>query len=669
MIITLQRLGVAAAVLCVLPIAANAQDRPSEIGSFEDIVVTARPARDDPSTMAGDAEFLMHTAGDGNDPLKAVLALPGITFGAGDMDRPVMRGAGPANNLFLVDDIPLPDLFHDLSDSIVSSNVLHGFNLHSAALPNRYGGATGGVIDIRLRDPQREGARLSVDLSQLKSGALVETAITDTLGAYASYRVNLAHLFLRNYARGNALLEFRMPQSRDYTAKAVWRMGDASISATILGAWDERREVQRRELGLPPHFGQTETRATDAQSLRLHVPVAEAGEWVTSIAHVRSAERTREVAGDFRRLSQSNLSLRSRVTVPLGAARIEGGVNIDRNEAVLAYKGLYPICDYLERHCGGALSIAPRRESTRFGRVETFVGALVRVGEQWSIDMGGRWLRDFALDRSYWEPRAAIEWTPSDAVALYVRGARQHERPELDRLLLIPTARSRQRYHASWQALAGMRANLAGGWRAQLEGWYKDFDVADLVDTPLAARVGGDARGLNLFLTKPAGDRFDGWLSLSRTWSKRSLHPGDAAVPYRYDIPWSGTVAATWHVTPSLSLGGKWRLQSGTRYTPLVGVAKDPVTGEVVQAYGEPFSARAALYARLDLRIEKTLTIGRIPARIYVDALNILDRANVAERHYPIANTRPQPDGSLIGVPADDSGIPRFVAVGVGFVF
>lgn len=669
MTIILQRLAVAGAALCAPPIAAHAQEHPSETGSFDAIVVTAQPALDDTTAMAPDAAFLMHTAGDGNDPLKAMLALPGITFGAGDMDRPVVRGAGPTNNLFLVDDIPLPGLFHDLSDSIISPNVVHGFDLFSAAPPHRFGGATGGIIDIRLRDPQRDGARLSVDLSQLKSGVLVETAITEKMSAYASYRVNLAHLFLRNFARGNSLLEFRMPQSRDYTAKALLRAGNASISATVLGSWNERREVQRRGLSLPLQFGQTETRATDAQSLRLHVPVAGAGEWITSIALVRSSERARQVASDFRRLSHNSLSIRSRVTLPVGPVRIEGGANIDRTGAVLTYKGLYPICDYPEHRCGGAFSPVPRRKNARFGRIEAFAGATVEIGEQWSFDAGGRWLRDFALDRSHWEPRAGIEWTPGNAIALYARGARQHERPELERLLLIPNVTTRQRYQASWQALAGMRLSLTGGWRAQFEGWHKSFDIADLVATPLASHVGGDARGLNLFLTKPAGGRFDGWLSLSRTWSKRSLRPSEMTIPYRYDVPWSGTVAATWHITPDLSLGGKWRLQSGVRYTSLAGVARDPVTQRIVQTYGEPFSGRAPLYSRLDLRIEKTLTIGRLPARIYVDALNILDRTNIAERTYPITSTLQQLDGSLVGMPADDSGIPRFVAVGVGFSF
>jgi outer membrane receptor protein involved in Fe transport len=666
---TLRRLVVAGVLSCALPTGAFSQEQASGPTSFDDIVVTAKSKRADPTEIAADAEFLLHTAGDGNDPLKALLALPGISFGAGDMDRPVVRGAGPANNLFLVDDIPLPDLFHELSDSIISANVLRSFDLHSAAVTNRFGGATGGAIDIKLRDPVRDGVRLGVDLSQLKSGAILEGAITDNLSAYASQRVNLAHLFLKNFATGNALLEFRMPQSTDYTAKAVWRMGRASVSATALGAWDRRKEVQRADLNLPPLFGLTETRRVDAQSLRFAVPVGAAGEWTTTLANIRSVESSAEVNGDFARLESTALSLRSHLTIPFDAVRFEGGVNAESGETKLSRKGAYPICDFLERRCGIAVSPALRSEERRFEHVEAYAGAVIALGDRLSLDAGGRWIRDFTLKQEFWEPRAGISWSASDALSLYLRGSRQHERPEPERLLLFPALIDRQRYQSSWQALIGARVEIAGGWRAQLEGWHKDFDIADMIDTPIASRIDGRAHGLNLLVTKPAGDRFDGWLSLSRTWSDRNLQPGNAAVPYRYDIPWSGAIAATWHISPSLSFGGKWRVQSGARYTPLIAVTQNPLTGAVVQQYGEPYSARAPLYSRVDLRIEKSLKIGKIPLRFYVDALNILDRVNVAERSFPLANVQRRPDGSLIGRPADDAGIPRFVAVGAGFSF
>ena len=163
--------------------------------------------------------------------------MPGITFGGGDLDEPIIRGASPQNNLFLVDGVQVENIFHELSDSIISPNVIRTFNLHSAAYGAQYGGATGGVIDISLRDPAAQASRWNIDLGQLKSGFLAETALSDSVAVYGAYRHNLAHLFLEEFERGNDVLVFQMPKSRDYVGRLIWRgdTSDITFSALVHG--------------------------------------------------------------------------------------------------------------------------------------------------------------------------------------------------------------------------------------------------------------------------------------------------------------------------------------------------------------------------------------------------------------------------------------------------
>lgn len=666
------RLTAAGALLCAPQTAMSAEGSnasPSaQANSFEEIIVTANPVGNDNTQIAPDAEALLHTAGDGSDPLKALLALPGITFGAGDLDRPVIRGAGPTDNLYLVDGIALPEVYHELSDSIVSANVLRSFDLHSAALPLQYGEAVGGVVDISLRDPLREGTHVGINLSQLKSGAIVETAITPDVAAYASYRINLAHLFLKNFARSNAFLDFRMPQSSDYTGKLVWRGEGFSVNATALGSWDRRREVQRPELNLPTLFGLTTTRKLDAQSLRLAVDVADGGDFTTTISHVRNSDREQQVSGEYQRFRKDSWSVRSSLDIPLGSIRLRAGSNIDKSSASLAYLGRLPVCDYLERRCGFTFSAGRRNLTRTFSSVETFAGLSAAVGQDITLDLGGRWFRDFTLDSADWEPRAAIEWRAAGGIAAYARVSRQHDRPDIERLLLASARIDRQAPQSSWQMLLGARADLGGGWRTQAEGWHKSFDIADLAGFNIASDVSGKAKGVNLLLAK-SGGALDAWFAISRSWSYRKLDPGAVAVPYRYNIPWSATAALTWHVTPSLSLGAKWRGQSGVRCTPLLSVTPDPATGNPVQRFGEPWSARAPFYSRLDLRVEKSFRLAGVEMRVYVDGLNILDRNNIAQRTFPLQNSMPVARGDFAGAPDDEGGIPRFVAIGLGMDF
>lgn len=666
MLAPLLRLMPAGPLLCAFSANASAQERQTGSGSFDDIVVTAQSPKTDPTQMAPEAASLLRTAGDVNDPLKALLALPGITFGAGDLSQPVVRGAGPADNLYLVDDVPVPNIFHELSDSIVSANAIRSFDLMSAALALPYGGATGGVIDVRLRDPLRSGHRIKVDLSQLKSGAILEAPLTENLSAYASGRVNLAHLFLKNLARGNELLEFRMPQSRDYTVKATWRLGRASISATALGSWDQRREQQRKEAIAPSPVGLKETRRLDAQSLRLLADVGSTGRLIATVAHVHSVTSTEQADGDFQRLRVRALSVRSLLQLPLGPIKLATGVNIETGRARYAVAGDQALCDFLERRCSVGTSAGARQRDLAVDRLEAFGGATWQLDEELTVDAGARLVRDGTLKATEWEPRAAVEWRPGPALAAYARVSRQHQRPELVRLLLAGDTVSQQELISSKQVLAGVRIDLGRGWRTQLEGWTKDFEISDLVGTPLASRVQGTSRGADLLLVRSMAKHLDGWFSLSRTWTTRKLLPGRSSVPYRYDIPWSATVAATWRANARWSLAGKLRMQSGVRFTPLTEVVADASAGALIQYFGEPFSARAPLYARLDLRVERRIQIGGTEARAYIDALNVLDRRNVAERRFPLRNTVASGLG-LVGRAEDEDGVPRFAAIGISF--
>ena len=157
-------------------------------------MVNALAPTSNATLMDADARALLSTAGDIGDPLKAILALPGISFAGGDFDDPVIRGAGPRDNLYYVDGIPLSNLFHDLSDSIVSDLVIRSFDLYSGVAPAELGSAVGGIVNLRLREPSNQ-RRFVMDLGQIKSGVFVEGALTDSISSYLSVReLSLIHI-------------------------------------------------------------------------------------------------------------------------------------------------------------------------------------------------------------------------------------------------------------------------------------------------------------------------------------------------------------------------------------------------------------------------------------------------------------------------------------------
>ncbi|TQV84650.1 hypothetical protein FKG94_03770 [Exilibacterium tricleocarpae] len=639
-----------------LPVAAGAT-----APQLEEIIVTAVETTADASLMAPDAASLLATPGDVNDPLKALLALPGITFGGGDLDAPVVRGSGPADNLFLIDGIPVENLFHELSDSIVSPNVIRTFDLHAAAFAPRYGNVTGGVIDIGLRDPSASERHLKLDLGQLKSGLLLETPVTDSVAVYGSYRRNLAHLFLEEFERGNDALVFRMPRSDDYSGRLIWRGNHTALTLTALGAWDRTEEVAR-ESNLSAVLGEEETRQLDARAVGFRSQLSEHTELAVTLSHSDIDTHRRQVNGSFIRRQAQVLALRSELSHTAGRHQLAAGVNLARGDNRLDFRGSVPLCDRLEQNCGGVFAAVPARFDATLRNTELYAGDRIAISDRLHLGLGLHAAEDHFLDQRFIEPRADVFYRATHQWELYARAGQHHVAPQPQELLILNLLADRQQSERSTQALIGQRWDRADGWRLQTEIWFKDFERTELIGTGLQRAFEGETYGLDILLARPIGSRFYGWAALSFSDGSVSDRSRGLEVDNRFAPPVSATVAATYAFDHGWKLGAKYRFQSGDPFTPLAGMTADPDTGAPLPLFGEPFSERLGDYSRLDIRVEKTSQYGFGEVLYYVDILNVVDRENAARRRYPLRGA-----GTVLA--DDEEGIPFFVAVGINFSF
>lgn len=635
---------------------------------FDEIIVTATKSAADPTLIAPDAASLLATPGDVNDPLKALLSLPGVTFGGGDLDAPVIRGGGPNDNLFLIDGVPVENVFHELSDSIVSPNVLRTFDLHAAAVAPEYGGAVGGVIDISLRDPSATNRRASVDLSQLKSGALLETPITDNIAAYGAYRHNLAHFFLEEFERGNDALVFRMPKSRDYAGRVMWRGADTDIALTAFGSWDLTEEAAR-DASLSGILGEAETRRLDAQSIRIRSALPEAIRLTATLSHSRLNEDRRENNGAFSERNATVIAFRGAVEQPISAHHLTIGIHHTHADNELDFRGFLPLCDRFERNCGAAFAGEPATLDETFQKTELYADGKFAITERFTADLGLHGAIDHFLDETFVEPRIGAAYRLQNDLSLYARFGRHHAAPNARTLLILNTVAERQQSERSTQALVGQRWDIGAGWRLQTEAWYKDFKQTELIGAPAARKITGEAYGLDVLVGKPVSKRFYGWAALSLSEGTFMDEAARLTVDNRFAPPVSATVAASYAFEGGWKVGAKYRAQSGDAFTPLLSVAVDPVTGAPTPTFGAPFSERLRAYHRLDIRVEKRARYGFGDVLYYADILNVTDRENVANRDFPLRNTIPDGVGAPTILPDDEEGIPFFVAFGVNFSF
>ncbi|MFK7969987.1 MAG: TonB-dependent receptor plug domain-containing protein [Bacteroidia bacterium] len=91
------------------------------------------------------------------DVIKAVQMLPGVQSGTEGTSGLYVRGGGPDQNLILLDDVPLYYVSH-LGGffSVFNADALSSVKLTKGGFPARYGGRLSSVLDIRMKDGNKE---------------------------------------------------------------------------------------------------------------------------------------------------------------------------------------------------------------------------------------------------------------------------------------------------------------------------------------------------------------------------------------------------------------------------------------------------------------------------------------------------------------------------------
>ncbi|MFT6255267.1 MAG: hypothetical protein ACJATV_001527, partial [Granulosicoccus sp.] len=150
-------------------------------------------AKDAPLTEIS-TKKLLRIPGAGNDPLRAIEALPGVTFTTGRRSEPAVRGSSPDDNRYIIDFMPVRNIFHFDGSSLLNDNVIEDFKLEAAAFDAQYNDATGAVIEANSRAPYTDRKQAVIDVSLLKAGILLETPISENSAVYLSVRQSLIHL-------------------------------------------------------------------------------------------------------------------------------------------------------------------------------------------------------------------------------------------------------------------------------------------------------------------------------------------------------------------------------------------------------------------------------------------------------------------------------------------
>jgi hypothetical protein len=625
---------------------------PSQENELEEVHVIGR--RDAASSeMNQETERLLGVAGAANDPLQAIYALPGVTFSSSDGpggSEPVIRGSAPQDNAYFIDLIPASYLFHLFGNSIFDKHVIRSFDLYPAAFSSKYGNATGGVIDVTLREPRDESFTTTLHTSLLTAGAMVETRLSDRQSIYATYRRSTMDLLLDAKDIDTDDEGFRidkLPVSDDYQLKYSWHPNESnSLSFVAAGASDSLDatfdETSQEALRDPDFAGP----ASVKQGFGSQGVVWDwrgAGRELTSIfSHISEnnsliyGKDQHEKTDSDRYLSRFfyRQVLNDRHSLSMGLSLEDIKYDMDFNAKLVSCNDLDPECSTVDA------KYVSYRDTLNVFAHEVYVEDRWSIAAKHALTLGVHYSGDDYLGDGRVEPRMRLDYQITDNMLTYVSAGRYSQLPQLREMIEVlgnPNLTTVKADHYVW----GITQALGGKWQWSTDVYYKNMsDVVisaeqDSTAVNYSNGAEGSAYGVEFLIRKDLTDRWSGWASLSLSESDRTRSATGETVNFQYDKPILFNLVANRLVGKSWVMGFRWNYQSGGRYTPVVDLLPSSSHAGIFEpVYGKLNSEQYPDYHRLDFRAEYTRPKSWGYWKFYADVLNVYNHRSATSYEY-----------------------------------
>ena len=143
------------------------------------------------SNRSVDFEEIRSDPGSVEDIQRVMQNLPSVVSGADQTNEIIVRGGMPGENLFVMDDIEIPNPNHFAYQgqgggpiNMLNPHFVRRIDFYAGAFPARYGDKASSVMDISLREGNRKHFAGHTYMGMAGAGAIVEGPIQNGRGSY-----------------------------------------------------------------------------------------------------------------------------------------------------------------------------------------------------------------------------------------------------------------------------------------------------------------------------------------------------------------------------------------------------------------------------------------------------------------------------------------------------
>ena len=649
--------------------------------SMTEVVIEADRNPDKTGKIAVSGRDLVSVAGSGGDPLRGMLALPGITTSSDTNNAPAIRGSGPGNNAFYLDFLPVSYLFHFGGGmSVVNAALVHDLNIYTSSFGPEFADVTGGVVDINLRNPRTDRIggllHLGTNLTAAEGDWLLEGPISDN----KSFSVAVRRSWLdianseNNVSTSNVAIR-QFPEYYDYQGKFVWNLSaDHSLTLQTSGADDQVKLTFSSDGDFVKHdpifagdfnykqsYDSLGAVMTSRFSPRMNNKLG--------ISYSKNSEDQAFTQMGHIILKQDNLIVRDHMNIAANEAH-NLLLGLDYEVAKIRYNLDVPkVINSIFEH-DALYTDAPRfasADTINANTVSLYLKDRWKAADPLTLVIGGRSsYNDFAR-KNLVEPRVSTEYAASKDTLITGGWGKYHQFPEGFQVI-EGFGNSHLDYEKADHYSLGAEHRMPDGWSVRAEEYYKKlYNLVIPHDPENYVNAGsGKAFGTELSLRKELTTNWGGWIAVTHSKTKRHNDTTGENFPFNYDQPYNVSIVYNRKVFRTWGLGTAWHYRSGAPYTPVVGSTTDTYTdsnGNIqtryVPNYGPLWSERLPAYHALNLSIGTTVWVGKQKVSFGASITNTYNRRNILGYDYNETYTRRKPIEQL----------PRSGGIGISVAF
>ncbi|MFL5787039.1 MAG: TonB-dependent receptor [Flavisolibacter sp.] len=639
------------------------------------------------STYSFSREEIFRNPGAQGDIFRAIGILPGVTSGGAQYSAISVRGQGTADNVYMVDDMPMFELSHleiegfnaGFNDpnggrfSIFAPRVVDNALFQSGGFPAQYGRKSSSFLSLGIKEGNKFSSSWSGQFDLLgftliydgpshvfKNTSLFATAryqnfsllekVVDLKGAglpsYGDYMIKIT----TELNKKNKLSFIGMYNPEHYV-RTIGDIRDAgNISKDNSSNFDGESTTDKAIFGLNLRTltGTNSVwkniayyRLSDVDNfLGYAYPVVDANGNLADKNYIPADRNLRHIKND-----QQEAGYRSIFTVHTSSVTFTGGIDLARVH--LDYSRRLEHADTLYTFYPGDLRpdttekfliLQPSDFNSRFDDVGYNVSAYADLSfslfRGFILNPGVRFDYTSFTDQRVVSPRLTGSVLLNEKQSINFAAGIYYQDPSyIDLAGQAPGHKLKE--ERTIQYILGYKNYFSPDLKLVVEGWYKDLN--DLATRPLTGKSfltnngTGYAYGGDINLTKRLSDRYYGQVGYSYGVSKRNDHDGLGNYDFTFSQPNIISLLASYEPNERWILSTKFRYSTGRPFDKYI-IYQNVFNNQQFLRYSEEIveknASRVTDFISWDIRADYRVQKNKIAWTGFIDIVDVLNRFN-----------------------------------------